>query len=383
MDIFWHELWHATKETLIIIPILYLAYLLVSYFSHNNNEKYAKVLHYTNKAGPVIGAFLGCIPQCGFSSVMSQLYSKKIITLGTLIAVFIATSDEALPLMISKPEFIPDLLILMAVKVVYGIIVGYIIDGIYTLYSKRNKVLVTKDKPKKQKTLKLKKHKKEQQNIEIKDAQISGEKQIATEENSQISSAEIEESDKLKELVDEQKENAQMDHELENIDYCGCGHSHHHEHHCHHEKEEKGGHKHSHDHCCATNIFLDALQHTAIIVAYVFIATLAINLISGYCGGLEPLQKFFTDNVFVQIVVASLIGLIPNCAASVFIVELFMANVLYFPALVAGLSAGAGVGLIVLYTANYKKIGANISITILQYALAVLIGIITNFLPIW
>lgn len=383
MDIFWHELWHATKETLIIIPILYLAYLLVSYFSHNNNEKYAKVLHYTNKAGPVIGAFLGCIPQCGFSSVMSQLYSKRIITLGTLIAVFIATSDEALPLMISKPEFIPDLLILMAVKVVYGIIVGYIIDGIYTLYSKRNKVLVTKDKPKKQKTLKLKKHKKEQQNIEIKDAQISGEKQIATEENSQISSAEIEESDKLKELVDEQKENAQMDHELENIDYCGCGHSHHHEHHCHHEKEEKGGHKHSHDHCCATNIFLDALQHTAIIVAYVFIATLAINLISGYCGGLEPLQKFFTDNVFVQIVVASLIGLIPNCAASVFIVELFMANVLYFPALVAGLSAGAGVGLIVLYTANYKKIGANISITILQYALAVLIGIITNFLPIW
>lgn len=383
MDIFWHELWHATKETLIIIPILYLAYLLVSYFSHNNNEKYAKVLHYTNKAGPVIGAFLGCIPQCGFSSVMSQLYSKKIITLGTLIAVFIATSDEALPLMISKPEFIPDLLILMAVKVVYGIIVGYIIDGIYTLYSKRNKVLVTKDKPKKQKTLKLKKHKKEQQSIEIKDAQISGEKQIATEENSQISSAEIEESDKLKELVDEQKGNAQMDHELENIDYCGCGHSHHHEHHCHHEKEEKGGHKHSHDHCCATNIFLDALQHTAIIVAYVFIATLAINLISGYCGGLEPLQKFFTDNVFVQIVVASLIGLIPNCAASVFIVELFMANVLYFPALVAGLSAGAGVGLIVLYTANYKKIGANISITILQYALAVLIGIITNFLPIW
>lgn len=383
MDIFWHELWHSTKETLIIIPILYLAYLLVSYFSHNNNEKYAKVLHYTNKAGPVIGAFLGCIPQCGFSSVMSQLYSKKIITLGTLIAVFIATSDEALPLMISKPEFIPDLLILMAVKVVYGIIVGYIIDGIYTLYSKRNKVLVTKDKPKKQKTLKLKKHKKEQQSIEIKDAGISGEKEIATEENSQISSAEIEESDKLKELVDEQKENAQMDHELENIDYCGCGHSHHHEHHCHHEKEEKGGHKHSHDHCCATNIFLDALQHTAIIVAYVFIATLAINLISGYCGGLEPLQKFFTDNVFVQIVVASLIGLIPNCAASVFIVELFMANVLYFPALVAGLSAGAGVGLIVLYTANYKKIGANISITILQYALAVLIGIITNFLPIW
>ena len=82
---FWDALKGALIDTAIVIPILYLAYLLVSYFSHNNNEKYAKVLHYTNKAGPVIGAFLGCIPQCGFSSVMSQLYSKKIINIVIII----------------------------------------------------------------------------------------------------------------------------------------------------------------------------------------------------------------------------------------------------------------------------------------------------------
>lgn len=140
MQIFFDALLDALIDSLLILPFLYLTYLLVSYFSHNDNEKYSKILHRTNKAGPVIGAFLGSVPQCGFSSVMSNLYSRKIVTLGTLIAVFIATSDEAIPLMISKPEFIPKLLILMAIKIVYGIIVGYLIDGIIKLFTRKKQV---------------------------------------------------------------------------------------------------------------------------------------------------------------------------------------------------------------------------------------------------
>lgn len=329
MDIFLDGLWDAVKDTLLVIPILYLAYLLVSYFSHNNNEKYSKILHKCNKAGPIIGSLLGCIPQCGFSSVMSQLYSKRVITLGTLIAVFLATSDEAIPIMLSEPAFIPDLLLLLAIKIVYGIIIGYIIDGCVSLFTKRK---------------------------------LKSIKTAKTGDSGQTS----------KDLIDK---------ELEHIDYCGCGHSHSHS--CNHASEEEHGHDHNHGHCCATNIFLDALQHTAIIIAYVFIATLIINLINGYCGGLGPLESMFTDNVYVQIVLASLIGLIPNCAASVFVVELYMSGVLYFPALLAGLCAGAGVGLIVLFTTNYKKTGMNILITLLLYMLAVLAGIIINFIPIW
>lgn len=362
---FWDALKGALIDTAIVIPILYLAYLLVSYFSHNNNEKYAKVLRYTNKAGPVIGAFLGCIPQCGFSSVMSQLYSKKIITLGTLIAVFIATSDEAIPIMISNPSFITDLLLLLAVKVVYAIIVGYIIDGIAKLFSKRNKVLVevsaNSDKDKKTED------EKSQENV----------KQIECQLPSDVS------TDKIEVEVKEEAKEDDLTKELESIDYTGCEHGHKHKHKCHHGSEEEHGHDHTHGHCCATNIFLDALKHTAIIVAYVFAATLIINLISEYCGGLEPLEKLFTSNVYVQVLLASLIGLIPNCAASVFIVELYMSGVLYFPALVAGLCAGAGVGLIVLFTANYKKVWTNLSITALMYILAVIAGIIINFIPIW
>ncbi len=317
MEIFLDALWDAVKDSLLVVPVLYLTYLLVSYFSHNDNEKYSKILHRTNKAGPVIGAFLGSVPQCGFSSVMSNLFSKKIATIGTLFAVFIATSDEALPLMISKPEFIPKLLLLMAFKIVYAIIVGYAIDGIVALVKRKK--------------------------------------------------------EPLKEYHDK---HCHHDHheEVEVLDDAGQP-----------LKHEDCEHEHSHKHssCCATNIFLDALKHTAIIIAYVFVATLAINLIRGYCGGLEPLAKFFTNNVYVQILIACLIGLIPNCASSVFLVEMFMEGVILFPALVAGLSAGAGIGLIVLFTCNYKKMGLNVLITISLYIIAVILGIITNFIPIW
>lgn len=316
MEIFLDALWDAVKDSLIVLPILYLTYLLVSYFSHNDNEKYSKILHRTNKAGPVIGAFLGSVPQCGFSSVMSNLFSKKMITIGTLFAVFIATSDEALPLMISKPEFIPKLLLLMAFKIVYAIIVGYAIDGIITLVKRKKQPL-----------------------NEYHDKHCQHAHTEIVDDNGQP-------------ITDES-----------------------------HEHQEK--HHHGHSSCCATNIFLDALKHTAIIIAYVFVATLAINLIRGYCGGLEPLAKLFTNNVYVQILLSCLIGLIPNCASSVFLVEMYMEGVILFPALLAGLSAGAGIGLIVLFTCNYKKTGTNVLITIILYFVAVILGIITNFIPIW
>ena len=344
MEIFWHSLLHALEDTAIVIPVLYLAYLLVSYFSHNDNQRYSKILHHTNKAGPVVGAFLGCIPQCGFSSVMSDLYSKKIITIGTLFAVFIATSDEAIPLMIARPEFIPDMLWLILIKFVYAIIVGYLIDGIIRLFS-RKKVKLNAYHDKFDKDFE-----KENQSNDV-DSQT----QLAS---------------------DTEK------HEHCDCESCACEGEQHHDEEI-KTKAKKHKHQHSHHgHCCATNIFLDALKHTAIIIAYVFVATLIINLIEGYAGGLEPLSVLFTNNVYLQILIACVIGLIPNCAASVFLVELFMEGVLFFPALVGGLCAGAGVGLIVLFTANFKKPWHNILITLGLYGFAVIGGLLTSLFPI-
>lgn len=286
-----HALEHALLDTILVFPILYLAYLLVSYFSHSQNNKYTKFLHHSKKAGPVVGAFLGCIPQCGFSSVMSQFYSQKVITLGTLMSVFIATSDEAIPIMISQPQFIPSLLALIGIKFVFAIIIGYSLDGVIYLINKRKKAVP-----------------------------------------------------------------------VEPI------------------TEEVHPHVHNH-HCCAKNIFLDALKHTAVVFAYVFVITFVLNIIEETVG-LDALSVLFTDNVFIQVLIASLIGLIPNCAASVFIVELYMSGVLHFGALVAGLCAGAGVGLIVLFTLNYKKIKENVLITVLLYIFAVLCGFATSFISL-
>lgn len=294
MEIFLDALKDACIDTALTLPILYLAYLLVGYFSHNNNEKYSKILHHTKKAGPLVGAFLGCVPQCGFSSVMSKLYNDKVVTLGTLMAVFIATSDEAIPLMISKPEFIPKLLMLLGFKVLFAIIIGYAVDVTWHLIS-------------------------------------------------------IKRPQKLQEYEE----------------------PHHHE----------------HGHCCAKNIFLDALKHTLIIALYVFVATLAINLIFGYAGT-DFFRTILTDNVYIQILIASLIGLIPNCSASVFLVELYMSGiiagtpVLSFAAMCAGLCAGAGVGLIVLFTTGKKKIVRNLGIIGLLYLFAVSCGMIISLFNI-
>lgn len=341
MEIFLHGLWHTVKDLLILAPLLYLTYLLVSYFSHNDNEKYSKILHRTKKAGPVVGAFLGCVPQCGFSSVMSNLYSRKIVTLGTLMAVFLATSDEAIPLMIKEPEFIPKLLVLLAVKVVYAIIVGYLIDGFIKLFSKKKQTV-----------------------FDYHDKHcIEGEHKHLAEE------VKAEE----KRFEQEQKQSPFYEEKEEHHEDCDHDHD--------HVDDEKK--HHGHNHCCATNIFLDALKHTAIVLVYVFVITLAINLIEGYCGGLEPLKAVFGTNPYLQILLGCVIGLIPNCAASVFLVELYMEGILLFPALVAGLSAGAGVGLIVLFTCNYKRVGQNIAITCLLLGLSYVVGLITNFLPIW
>ena len=333
MEIFLHSLLHALEETAFTIPVLYLAYLLVSYFSHNENQRYSKILHHTNKAGPVVGAFLGCIPQCGFSSLMSDLYSKKIASIGTLFAVFIATSDEAIPLMIANPKFIPDLLLLILIKFVYAVIVGYAIDSIVHLFTRKK--------------IKLNEYHDKFDNLDKK-----------TSENKNIKDEEMHEEEQCE------------------CEHCDCGGE---NKKCHHENHDEK-HHHNHSHCCATNIFLDALKHTAIIVAYVFVATLIINLIEGYAGGLEPLKSLFTSNVYLQILIACVIGLIPNCAASVFLVELFMEGVLLFPALVAGLCAGAGVGLVVLFTSNYKKIWQNLAITFSLYGIAVVGGILVNLI---
>lgn len=283
-----HVLQHAFLDTLKALPILYLVYLLVSYFEHNSH-KHLKFFKSAKKFGPVVGGLVGTIPQCGFSVAMADLYSKKSISLGTLIAVFIATSDEAIPIMLSNYDFILPLLCMIAIKLVFAIICGYVIDLALLAFRKKR-------------------------------------------ENN------------LEPLA-----------------------------HSHNEHAEHDEHKHS---CCADNIFLDALNHTWKIVLFMFIVNLTFTAIVEFAG--FDFASLSGMNIYLQPFLTSLIGLIPNCVASVFLVEIYMAGGISFGALLAGLASGAGLGILMLFKRNKKEWLKNLLILLLVYALGVLLGTILN-----
>lgn len=303
----WGALLDAGLDCLKILPILYLVYLLVEYLSHKKEEKFVNLLSSKNKFSVLIGATLGCIPQCGFSTVMADMFNHKLIGIGTLIAVFVATSDEAIPILLSYPDKIIDILILIGVKFVLAIIFGYLFYFGYSLISKTHHT--------KQNLANEGAEKNDEQYLEHHDCQI----------------------------------------------------------------DEKHLHHHKHEHgvttpcdCCSDNIFLEALKHSLIIVLYVFIANLIINLIFAFVGE-EVLVKALSVSPILQILISPLVGMIPNCISSVVLIELYVNNALIFPALIGGLSAGSGVGLIVLFK-NHKNIKQNIFILISLYLIGIIIG---------
>ena len=325
MQIFAESLYDAVLDCLKVVPILFLAYLLVAYLSHDHSHKFSKFLSRNKKTSVLYASFLGCVPQCGFSSVIADLYSSRTVSVGTLIAVFVATSDEAIPIMISNPESIIDMLILIGVKILLAIFWGYLIDIVITLFKKTKKQKMAQ--------------------AVVQTQMQTGEQtaNITTENHSVVSEEEHHEH-------------------------------HHHAYECGHIHTDKCASDCGHEHgCCADNIFIDAFMHTFEIIIYIFVATLIINLIVGFLGT-QALENLLTTNMYLQVIIASLIGLIPNCVSSVLLVELFISGALAFPALVAGLTAGCGVGLVILFTRNRKHILENFSIVALQYVIGVASG---------
>ena len=129
----WEVILDALLDTLKIVPILLLVYLLVEFLTHHKDEPFAFLTKKKKLWGPAIGSLLGSIPQCGFSAAMADLYSSRKITLGTLFAVFIATSDEALPILLAYPENYKEMLILIGFKIAFALILGYLIDFVIGL----------------------------------------------------------------------------------------------------------------------------------------------------------------------------------------------------------------------------------------------------------
>ena len=272
----------ALLDTLKLIPLLFISYLLMEYAENRMDKANKKITE--NKFSVVLASLLGAIPQCGFSASASGFYAGGLISLGALIAVYLSSSDEMLPVLISEGASFEIIAKILLIKIASGIIWGYTVDFI----------------------IKLQKRK---------------------------------------------KQNSHEIHGLCENEHCHC-----------HEK----------------NIFFSAMIHTVNIGIFIAAINIALNLILNYVG-IETLSSLPLTKPFISETVFPLIGLIPNCASSVFITELYISGVIGAPAMISGLLANSGVGLLVLFKQN-KELKENIMITVSLYCISAAIGFILEIL---
>ena len=251
------------EETLIdslrLLPFLFITYLIMEFVEHKAEEKTVNAIKKAGKFGPAIGGMLGAIPQCGFSVAAANLYSGRVITIGTLIAIFLSTSDEMLPILISEGAPILLIVQILTIKVLIGIIIGTIID----LFFKK----------------------------------------------------------KIKKSMDENI------HEVCEHDHCNC--------------DEDG-------------IVKSAIKHTLQIYIYIFVISLIINAIL-FIIGKEKITAIMSDIPIVGALISCLIGIIPNCASSVILTEMYLENIIQLGTMIGGLLLNSGLGMLILFKVNKNK----------------------------
>ena len=277
----------AVAESINLIPFLFVIFLFIEIFENYFAEKIEHLSLGSRTLGPLIGSCLASIPQCGFSVIATMLYVKSFITLGTLIAVYLATSDEAIPILLVYPQHFSVIVPVIVTKILIGVVVGYLVDLIF-----KQDLAIPKE---------------HEDDIEI--------------------------------------------HE------CGC---------CNNEIQSQ-----------VTNLFLHPIKHTFNIFLFILIVNCCLDFAFRFAN--EPLNAIFNVNQFAQVIFASIIGLVPNCAASVLIVMLFLKNVIGFGSLIAGLSTNAGLGLLVLFERN-SSIKDSLKIVAILFVIAIISGIILQVL---
>lgn len=283
-----HTIEHAFEDSLKMLPFLFLAYLLIEWLERHHGERIENALAGGGRWGFVPGAVLGCVPQCGFSALAANLYASRVITPGALLAVFVATSDEAVPLLAAEPSLWGTLPLLLLGKVIAGVMGGFLLDvplrkvlpaGLYGGYAGH----------------------------------------------------------------------------ADDID-------------CHEEHEEHSG------------VLLAALRHTVEIFLFILLFSFLIGFAFELIGE-DTITAFLTGMGIFQPMAAALVGLVPNCAASVLLAQLYAQGAISFGSLFAGLCAGAGIGLAVLWRVNpsWKQ---NLFMTGILWGGGSLCGIVLQFLPL-
>lgn len=275
----------ALMDTVKLIPFLFLTYFLMEYLEHKTKEKSKSMIKKAGRFGPFIGGILGAFPQCGFSAAASGFYAGGVISVGTLLAIFLSTSDEMIPIFISEAVSLSVIFKVLAMKVGIGIVSGFGIDFLWKRYERDP-----------------------------------------------------------------------------------------HNHKEHHEKDIHDLCENEHCHCEQGSILKSALWHTLQIVVFIFLVSAVIGFIVESVGA-DRIGSLIGCQPIIGVFLAALIGMIPNCAASVIITQMYLEGILGVGQMIAGLLAGAGVGILVLFRSN-RDARENMRIAALLYGVSVFWGIL-------
>lgn len=269
-----HVLIHTLLDSLKLLPFLLVAFFIIELIEHKFQKQSQKIIEKSGRLGPLLGGILGCFPQCGFSVMATNLYVTRLITMGTLISVYLSTSDEMIPILLAHGSDITVIIKLLFIKLGIGVFCGFIIDLLFS--------------------------RKQVQNI----------------------------------------------HDLCEKENCHCEHS----------------------------LVFSSMKHTFNTWIFILLVSYILNLIM-HNGGEEYLLGIFNNNSLLSPFLASLIGLIPNCCASVILTELYLEGILSLSSIIAGLLTGSGVALLVLFKTN-KNLKENIKILSVIYLIGVVSGLV-------
>ncbi len=277
-----HALLHTVEESVTLILFLFLTYLLMEYLEHRSGDRVKEIVRKSGRLGPLVGGILGVVPQCGFSAAASNLYAGRVITLGTLMAIYLSTSDEMLPVMLASPASVGLILPILITKVVIGTAFGFLIDLWYGRHGRK-----------------------------VEELHI---------------------------------------HEMCEHEHCKC---------------EKG-------------IVRSAVRHTVQVGVFILLIAFALNLVMEIIGE-DALSGALLNHPIAGPLAAGAVGLIPNCAASVIITQLYLEGILGTGTMLAGLLSCSGMGLVVLFRVNENR-RENLKIAGLLYLLGVAVGIVVELI---
>ncbi len=356
MDLLIDILLDAGKDTLSLVPFLLVTYLALETLEHVAGDRVNGAIKRAGAAGPVVGSLLGMVPQCGFSAMAATLFAGRVVTLGTLVAVFLSTSDEMLPLLLAERVPVQTMAMLLASKALIALVTGFIVDAAIRGLRRnarahaaiRRTVLGTAANP----------------------AHVN----CAHDDHTGG------------DIIDEVAEagvSADHIHELCERDHCGCdededdhGHDHSHDHGHADKHEHHHDHGHSHEGAPILSIIRSAISHTVQVSVFIFLVTLILVAVLETFGE-SAIEQFLRGNETLAVLGSALVGLIPNCSASVVITQLYLEGALQLAPMLTGTLISAGVGYLVLFRTN-RSARENAVFLVMMYVIGAGWGLILS-----